>query len=115
MRKIEMQNKINALRKCGVSGEIKIFPFVATDPDAKKNGDSVRHDCKNAMRWYTVDRNGLITHDLRATEFVGLDQKILPYGGKVKFYCPTAKKDLWRDSPQEVEYSKFRFSLYGVG
>ena len=109
------ENKINALRLCGVSGDIKIFPFVAEDPEAKKDGLSVRHDCKNAMRWYTIDRNGLITHDLRATEFVGLDQKILPFGGKVKYFCPVAKKELWRDAPQEIEYSNFRFSLYGTG
>ena len=110
-----MQNKINALKKCGVIGDIKIFPFVATDPDAKKNGDSVRHDCKNVKRWFTIDRNGLITHDLRVTEFVGLDQRILPFGGKVKYFCPIAKKELWRDAIEEVEYSNFRFSQYGTG
>ena len=109
------ENLIIALRKCGVSGSIKILPFVAQDPSAKKDGDSVRHDVKSVSQWFTIDRNGLITHDLRATEFIGLDQKILPYGGKVKYFCPTAKKELWKDAPQEVEYSDFRFSQYGTG
>lgn len=112
---LNISTAIQAIQDCEVSGKAVFTPMVCLDPDARKDGDAVYHGNLNGLAWATDTRNGFISKGYRVTELIGGYQKLLPFGGKVEFECPVAKKILHKDAPQEVEYTDFRFSQYGIG
>jgi len=102
-----------ALKLAGVKNAMLGSNLICYDPDEKPN----YHNCHNAIIWVDDNRTGLITLGYRVSEMIDGKQKPLPFGGRVSYSFKDGNKTrkLWKDSPLEEMYSRFRFSQYGTG